>query len=120
MQALLLQNRKPDLRAYFVWGPYLKSDTLEIARVNSDRFAIPDVSFFWTPTERLARQLAFVLKLPADRLAWDVYLMYQKGVIWEKSFPEPTYWQRQLDVIQGEPLNIPKFQSKIQALLRQK
>jgi hypothetical protein len=118
MQTLLSRNPNPDLRAYFIWGPYLTSDTVEIARADTAKFMAPSASYFWTPSDRLARELASLLKLPSGRLAWDVYLVYGKGVAWEKTFPAPAYWQHQIGVIQGEPLNMPRFQSKIQELLR--
>jgi hypothetical protein len=118
MQALLLQNRNPDLRAYFIWGPYLKSDNPEIARVNSDRFYALNASFFWTATSSLAEELAKQLKLPPGRLAWDVYLVYGKGTLWDKSIPMPAYWAHQIDVPQGEPLDMQKFETRIQQLLQ--
>jgi hypothetical protein len=120
MQTLLLQNRNPDLRAYFIWGPYLHADNLEIARVNSDRFYVPNASFFWTPTPALAQDLAKQLSLPSGQLGWDVYLVYGKGALWDKNFPMPAYWAHQIDVIQGEPLDMQKFEARILQLLKQK
>ncbi len=119
MQTLLMQNRNDDIRAYFVWGPYLKSDNQEIARVNSDRFYAPNSTYFWTDTPYLAQDLARQLQLPSGRLAWDVYLVYGKGAFWDKSFPAPAYWAHQIEVIQGEPLNMQKFESRLQQLLKQ-
>jgi len=118
MQSLLQQKRNEDLRAYFVWGPYLQADNVEFARVDTAKFNAPGASYFWTPTDRLARELSFVLGLPAGRPAWDVYLVYGKGATWDKTFPAPAYWQHQIGVIQGEPLNLPKLQSRIEQLLR--
>ncbi len=120
MQNLLLQNRDPDLRAYFIWGPYLRSDNEEIARVNSERFYAPNASFFWTPTPNLAQDAASQLKLPSGRLGWDVYLVYGRGAFWDKSFPAPDYWAHQIEVVQGEPLDMRKFETQIQQLLRRK
>ena len=118
MQSLLARNRNSDLRAYFIWGPYLQADSLELARVDSNKFNAPAATYFWTPTDKLARELSSVLGLPAGRPAWDVYLLYAKGLTWDRTFPAPTYWQHQIDVIQGEPLNLPKLQSKVEQLLR--
>ena len=119
MQTLLSRNSNRDLRAYFIWAPYLRADTVEMARVGSNKFSAPNAGYFWMPSDRLARELALALRLPVGRLAWDVYLLYEKGTAWEKTFPQPAYWQHQIGVIQGEPLNIPKFQSRIQELLKQ-
>jgi hypothetical protein len=120
MQNLLLRRNSPDLRAYFIWGPYLKADSREIARVNSERFYAPNAGYFWTPTQNLAQELARQLKLPSGRLGWDVYLIYGKGKLWEKNFPVPDYWAHQIDVLQGEPLNMQRFEYRVQQILLQK
>jgi hypothetical protein len=120
MQTLLFENRNANVRAYFIWGPYLKSDTVELAQVNTERFQAPNSVYLWTPTPQLAQELSSVLGLPSGRLGWDVYLMYGKGVLWDKKFPEPTFWQHQIGVVQGEPLNMQRFTAKLQELLRAK
>jgi hypothetical protein len=86
--------------------------------VNSDRFYAPDASFFWTPTPSLAQELAKLLQFPPGRLGWDVYLIYGKGKLWDKSFPMPAYWAHQIDVPQGERFDMQKFENRIQQLLK--
>jgi hypothetical protein len=120
MQTLLFQNRNTDVRAYFVWGPYLKSDTVDLARVDTEKFQAPNSVYLWIPTTQLAEQLASVLGLPAGHTAWDVYLMYGKGVLWDKRIPAPDYWQHQIGVIQGEPMNMERFSARLKELLRAK
>lgn len=113
MQTLLLQHRNPGIRAYFLWGPFIRSDNETAARQNSTRYLAPNTVHFWTPTPRFGADLAEVLRLPDGLLAWDVFLLYPKGAIWEQRVPRPAYWQHQLEILQGEPLNIPSLEYRI-------
>ena len=54
MQTLLMELRNPNVRAYFVWGPYLKSDTEAAAREISERAWAPNSVYFWTPGQKLS------------------------------------------------------------------
>jgi len=118
MQTMLLQRRDPQVRTYFIWGPYLTGDTIETARQGTQRFLAPNSVYFWTSTQKLSAELASVLRLGMGRAAWDVYLIYRKGIIWEGQVPSPTYWQQQLEVLQGEPFNITVFEGRILEYLR--
>ena len=118
MQTLLTQRRDPDLRAYWVWGPYLKSDNEKAARDSALRFGAPNSAHFWTPAQKLAQELAAQLRFPAGRPAWDVYLVYGRGPLWDLAFPQPSYWQHQLEVIQGEPLDVNLLDAHVIEALR--
>jgi hypothetical protein len=106
MQLLLKQHNDPDLVGYFVWGPYLRNDTEQGARDAAQRFTAPGSTHFWTPAQKLGRDLGAVLHMPAGAPAWDVFLMYARGVMWTSGFPEPTYWQQDHDYLQGAPFDI--------------
>jgi hypothetical protein len=120
MQTLLVQHRNPNLRAYFIWGPYLRTDSVESARASTQRFLAPNAAYYWTATPSLGQELGSVLRLAGGRLAWDVYLLYRKEILWESRLPEPTYWQQQLDVVQADTLDIIKMEQRIQQLLTQR
>ncbi len=64
MQLLLTQHRDPNLRSYFVWGPFIRSDNEAAARENAQRFAAPNSMHFWTPTPKLER----IFRLPSVSL----------------------------------------------------
>ncbi len=113
MQLLLMEHRDPNLRSYFVWGPYIRSDNETAARRIADRFVSPQAAHYWTPTPRLAENLASVLKLPTGLTAWDVFLLYPKGALWDMKVPAPHYWQHQLEIVQGEPFDVTTFDAHI-------
>jgi len=100
-----MENPHPDLRAYIVWAPFLQADTESIARQATERFRAPQAVYFWATSQRIAFEMGNVLKLAAGRVPWDVYLLFAKGEVWDRSFPRPVYWQHQLDILQGDTLN---------------
>jgi hypothetical protein len=118
MQKLLVQRRNPNLRAYFVWGAYLRGDTVDMAQAASQRFMAPNAAYYWTPTQKLSQDLGITLRLAGGRAAWDVYLMYGKGAIWESRFPEPAFWQHLITGnLQADPLDPSIFGARVEEYL---
>ena len=116
---MLAQRRDPNLRAYYLWGPFLQRDNEESARTAVQQCLAPETVHFWVPSQKLSTDLSLVLRLAPGRVAWDVYLLYRRGITWDKIIPAPSYWQHQLDVLQGEKFNIATLEVRIhQALQR--
>jgi hypothetical protein len=113
MQMLMTEFGNRDLRAYFVWIPVLSGDSEQAARKSTERYPAPNSGYFWLTTPKAAQEAASVLHMAAGRLAWDVYLLYRRGLIWEASFPSPSYWQHQLDILQGDAFNPQVFRARI-------
>ncbi len=107
------------MRSYFIWGPFLPADNAESARTATAKYGAPDSVYFWTPDTRLAADLAVTLRLPVGHLAWKVYLLYRRGIIWDRLPPKPAYWQQQLEVLQGEKFDIASMEVEIQRALRE-
>lgn len=86
----------PELAAYFIWVPVLGDDNESAARRAAA--LVPDgrARHYWAPTDSTAR--AFQAALPlVDEFAWDVYLVYGRGVEWTGEYPPaPTYYMHQL------------------------
>ena len=118
MQMLMNEFGDRDVRAYFVWLPALSGDSEQAARKSTERYPAPNSVYFWLAIPNAAQEAGFVLRMPTGRLAWDVYLLYRRGAIWESSFPYPTYWQHQLDILQGDAFNPPVFRARVQDALR--
>lgn len=86
----------PDLAAYFVWVPVLGEDDEDAARRAT--VFVPDsrASHYWAATDSTAWAYRAALRL-ADEFAWDVYLVYDRGIEWTGEHPPaPTYYQHQL------------------------
>ena len=73
----------------------MPGDTPPAAAVQSEFLRDPRVSYAWDEKRALGDLLAPRLEL--DRTAWDVYLVYQRGIRWDRSGPpRPTLWMHQL------------------------
>lgn len=118
MQTLLMEFGNRDVRAYFVWLPILAADNEQAARQGTERNQAPNSVYFWLPTTKLAQEAASILQMAAGRLAWDVYLLYRKGMLWDRAFPAPAYWQQQLGILQGDTFNPQAMRARIQGSLK--
>ncbi|MFQ5933669.1 MAG: hypothetical protein ACE5KI_03395 [Dehalococcoidia bacterium] len=75
-------------------------DNTEAARVESENLDDQRIFQTWDPERRLGDLYARTLKLRAT--AWDVYLLYARGVKWTGDEPpEPTFWMYQLPTDAG-------------------
>ncbi|HYK88385.1 MAG TPA: hypothetical protein VE398_06425 [Acidobacteriota bacterium] len=120
MQTMLVQRQDPNLRAYFIWGPYLAADNPEAAQSATRKYQAPNAAYYWTPSLRLGREFAGMLHLAGDGPAWDVYLLYPRGTQWEGRVPQPIYWQQQLDILQADVFDVDRMETHIQALIARK
>jgi len=69
----------------------------------------PDVIHYWDGDARTAFSYASVLNV---RFAWDVWLIYARGVTWDDAGnpPKPTLWRHQLhDGPEGQELDATEF-----------
>ena len=101
--AVLDRIREPLLRVYVVWVPVLPGD--DTAPAQEARSLVPDqrAAHFWDGHGALPRLFSRVLHLPAGCPAWDVYLMYARGVRWTAEAPAPVSWQHQLGGLAAAP-----------------
>ncbi len=86
----------PDLQALVVWLPMLAGDTPATTEQAAARFAHPRLHSFADPQRLVGRYLAGRLG-GGDWIAWDCYLLYPPGVVWEHDLPLPDQWFHQLD-----------------------
>ncbi len=102
MQNIMMEFGNRDVRAYFVWVPILPADNEQAARRSTLQYSAPNSVYFYAQSAKLSHDVASVIRLAAGRPAWDVYFLFKKGVTWDRVFPMPNYWQRQLKVLQGD------------------
>ncbi len=88
------------LRGLSVWLPMMSGDDPESARVASESYSDDRVEHRWDPERRLGAR--FAKRLGLKGVAWDVYLVYSAGVVWDDDDPpEPTLWMHQLPSATG-------------------
>ncbi len=88
------------LQAFVVWIPMLPEDDAEAAA----EAAVPEdprrLLQGWDAGRRIGN--LFEQSLALTRTAWDVYLVYAPGVVWEGDLPPaPSFWMHQLDLDSG-------------------
>ena len=119
---VLDQVASPDLAAYFIWVPVLGEDDEDAARRATVLVPDPRTWHYWSPSESTAWTFQAALPL-VDEFAWDVYLVYDRGIEWTgESPPAPTYYQHQLvgRLPAGRMLDGPVLKAKVVELLNSK
>jgi len=88
------------LRGFMVWIPMMDADDQAAAGSQADRFEDARVRHLWDGEKELGE--AFARTLGLKRTAWDVYLLYAPGIIWDgEGPPTPTFWMHQLPTATG-------------------
>lgn len=96
----------PELRAYVVWLPVMPEDDAQAAARVAARFAGDRVTQYWDGQRSLGWTLGRALGLPPRGrgtwgVAWDVYLVYGRGVGWD-GIEKPATWMQQLEDVPAE------------------
>ena len=70
-------------------------DTLQAAQHISDNFDDPRVTQFYDPFQQSGKVLAQHLPINA-KVAWDIYLFYEKKKTWDDDLSRPFDWMHQM------------------------
>jgi hypothetical protein len=75
----------------------LKEDDLDAAIAQEETFQDERLSRYWDGERVFGRLVSQTLQL-ATPVAWDIYLLYSPGAIWQgKTMPRPDFWMHQLN-----------------------
>jgi copper chaperone CopZ len=112
-----------DLKAFLVWLPMESGDDPPAARREAATFQDPRLTEGWDPAREMGDLFARTLALRGA--AWDVYLVYDRGVRWEGTEPPlPSFWMHQLEEEVGADqklsLDPSRFSREVLARLRGK
>ncbi|MEO9170675.1 MAG: hypothetical protein ABI278_05805 [Candidatus Aquilonibacter sp.] len=91
---ILAHDPSSDLVPFAVWVPQLGAHRQHVA---SGAALVTDhrAQQYWDATGWLGDAYGRVLPTPGS--AWDVYMLYARGVRWDGLVPpKPTYWMHQL------------------------
>jgi hypothetical protein len=100
-QIVLSLPRADDFCLYILWLPVLEGDTPHVAEQVQERLPIDDrLRHFWDHDLMLSRAYHQVLQLGQrprpHHLAWDIFLLYDAGIVWNEEPPLPEFWMHQL------------------------
>lgn len=100
LKAVFEKHPSPDLKAFLVWLPIRAADDPEEAALQTAAFRGPRLGEGWD-AEREIGDL-FAERLALKGTAWDVYLVYDRGVRWDGDAPPaPGFWMHQLQASVG-------------------
>ena len=83
------------LRVYVVWVPMLVTDNIETAGTMANLISDPRATHFYDERGEAGRAVAHAVGA-AGATAWDCYLFYRAGVMWDRTLPPPDRWMHQL------------------------
>lgn len=85
-----------DFLVYAVWEPILKTDDERSARKAVTLFPDKRVKHYWVHSRAVGKLFQLPIDLEGEP-AWDVYIVYAPGIVWEGDTPpEPTFFMHQL------------------------
>jgi hypothetical protein len=90
-----------DLKGFIGWLPMLGTDDAVAASRQAAQFRDPRITEAWDGDRKAG--LLFAHRLGLEGIAWDVYLVYGRGVRWENDEqpPMPGIWMHQLRASTG-------------------
>ena len=100
--------RSAKLKSYAVWEPILRTDDVRGARKATTILPDGRVRHYWVQGQDVGE--LFEPALGLKETAWDVYLVYPRGVEWKgKTPPKPAYYMHQLHSLPAARLLKPEI-----------
>jgi len=107
------------LVAYVVWEPIMEADTERAAREATALLPDDRVVNYWVRSDDVGKLFQSPVDLTSEP-AWDVYLVYERGVRWsDASPPRPSYFMHQLRgrLPDDRMLDVARLRDEIGAML---
>jgi hypothetical protein len=107
------------LAVYAVWEPILRTDDERSSRKATALFQDARVVNYWTDSQDFGEAFQPVIELTTEP-AWDVYLVYPPGVVWQGDEPpRPGFFMHQLGgrLPDAQRLDGPRLADEIRKLL---
>ncbi len=84
-----------DIRIAIVWINMLQGDSEERAQKAAQKFTDARVTQFYDPEKHTGQKIAASIGWD-HKVAWDIYLFYSAGSVWDENPPDPAAWMHQL------------------------
>ena len=111
---MLDKEKDQDIGVYAVWVPILGFDSKASLPQATKRFSDPRVRQYWDAKAELSRAYAPILK--ADGVAWDVYLLFDRGAEWKDQPPVPVFVMDKIGLPNGKRLDGAELARELSAL----
>jgi len=95
VQTVLDMHKEAPIDALVVWIPAISGD--DYAAANRSMNKVPDerARHYWDGSQELGEAFSPLLGI-RSRMAWDVYLLFDKDAEWKDAPPAPAEWLHQL------------------------
>lgn len=103
-----------DVGVYAVWLPVLGIDSKASLPQATKRFTDARVHQYWDAKAELGQVFSPILK--ADGVAWDVYLLFERGAEWKDKPPVPVFIMDKIDLPNGKRLDGDELARELSAL----
>ena len=107
-----------DLAVHVVWMPVLQNDNFKAAQ--KAPVLVPDsrASHYWDGDQDLGKAYGRIVELPRGReLAWDIYFVFEPGIVWEDKPPFPSDWAHQLGMDERHLKDGDQLQASVQSIV---
>jgi hypothetical protein len=101
-----------DVTVFVLWLNIIEGDGPQAAARRAGEYGVPrSVRHYWEgdgwPVSSRARAVVGIGEYDPTQSAWDVHLLYRRGVEWDGDLPSPTAWayNNTDDFCVGERLN---------------
>ena len=95
--AVLPAATEDDIRVFVVWTRIFDRDTIEAAHRAAEKFGSQAlVNHYYDPHQLVGDFIGQGLGAQSGKVAWDVYLFFERGERWEDRMPAPVDWAHQL------------------------
>jgi len=84
-----------DICVGIVWIKMNPKDDIAAAKKALQGFKVKRIKHFYDSQQSSGKSIAKDLPLNAE-VAWDIYLFYPKGIVWEDKIPKPSKWMHQM------------------------
>ena len=111
---MLDKVKDQDIGVYAVWLPVLGIDSKASLPFATRTFSDPRVHHYWDAKAELGHAYSPILK--ADGVAWDIYLLFDRGAEWKDKPPVPIFVMDKIGLPNGKPLDGNELAKELSAL----
>jgi len=109
----LAKNPEADLAVFVVWLKVLQNDEEFTLDEAMQKISDARVQHFWDPERVLNAQLLDAVMFDVQVRLYDIFMLYDGSVQWEKRLPRPGYWMHEYKGAPGPWWDIGAFAKEI-------
>ena len=108
------------IKVLVLWSPLLGRDSSFAAQDATVYLTDPRAQHFWDLWTFGVSHYTQKFEYPEDRLAWDIFVLYESGIDWRSSgaAPDPSFWMQHHNLDIGPKYTQALLKSELEKLLR--